>query len=199
MAEAQRAVDEYLRLYGGVFRDICYLLKAQFAREHRARQPHLRRRLHTGEVVDAHLRARVEGDVRQGAAYRGDKPQILNDYPVRAALGREARGVHRRAHLPVVDERVERDVDLAAAHAAVGHRLFKFLVCKILRAAAGVEVAHSEIDRVRAVLHRGNDSLRRPGGRKKLKHYTISSVYILYILYLCFSYICLICICIQLT
>ena len=176
MAEAQRAVDEDLRLYGGVFRDVPYLLEAELSREHRARQPHLRRRLYAGEVVDAHLRARVEGDVRQGAAYRRDKPQILNDQPVRAARGRKTRGVHRRAHLAVVDERVERDVDLAAAHAAVGHCLFKFLIREILRAASGVEVAQSEIDRVRAVLHGGNDGLRRSGGRKKLQHCTISFI-----------------------
>ncbi len=85
MAEAQRAMDEYLRLYWSVFRNVFYLLKAQLARKHCARQPHLRRRLHAGEVVDAHLRARMEGNVRQGAAYRRDKPQILNDNPVRAA------------------------------------------------------------------------------------------------------------------
>ena len=164
MAEAQRAVYEYLRLYGGILRYIFYLLKAQLPREHRPRQAHFRRGLHARKVVYAHLRARVQRYVRQCPAYGGDEAEILNYYPVRPAVGGEARRGHGVCHFPVVYERVQRHVHLAPADAAVGHGLFKFLIREILRPAAGVEVAHAEIYGVRAVLHGGYYRLRRAGG-----------------------------------
>ena len=175
VAEAQRAVDEHLRLYRRILRYVLYLLKTQLSRQHGASHAHLRRSLNAGQIVYAHLGARMQGNIRQCLPDRGHEAEILYNYPVRAASRREARVLHGRAYLSVVHERVERDVHLAAAHMAVTNGLLKFLICKILCAAAGIEVAKAHIYRVRAVLHSGDDRFRRSGGRKKFEHCISSS------------------------
>ena len=79
-------MDKDLRLDRCVLRDELYLLKAQLAREHGAGHAHLRRGLDPGEVMDAHLRACVQRDIRQRLTYRVGKAEILNNDPVRAEL-----------------------------------------------------------------------------------------------------------------
>ena len=53
---------------------------------------------------------------------------------------------------------------------AVAHRALIFLIGEIFRAAPGVVVAHAHVHGVRAVLHRGDHSLGRPGGGKQFDH-----------------------------
>ena len=90
-------------------------------------------------------------------SYRLHETEVLHNERVRAHVGGELRGFHRAFKLPVVHKRVERDVYLTSPDMAVAHRLFKFFVGEVLRTAAGVEAAETEINRVRAVLHGGND------------------------------------------
>ena len=68
VAEAQRAVDEYLRLDARMLCDKLYLLKRQLTREHSACQPHLGRGLDACKIVYAHLGAGVQRDIRHGAS-----------------------------------------------------------------------------------------------------------------------------------
>ena len=110
--------------------------------------------------------------------YGGDEAEILDDDAVGADLGGKARGLKRWLDLGVIDEGVERHIYLAAAHVAVAHGAFKFFVGEVLRAAAGIEVAHAHIDGVRAVLHRGDDRLGRPGGRKQFDHVLCGPLYL---------------------
>ena len=164
MAEAQSAVDEDLRLYRRVLRDKFYLLKAELARQNGAGQPHLGRGLNAGKVVYAHLRARVQRDIWNGPFQNTQKSDILNQYCVRSKVRYAPGKLGGLLHLTVANKRVHRDIDLAAAYAAVPHRLFKFLVAEILRSAASIEYSQSHIDRIRAVLYGGNDRLRRACG-----------------------------------
>ena len=156
---------ENLRLDGSVLGDIADLVEIQLTRQHRPRQAELRRRLHAREIVYRHLGARVQGDVRQILADGRDEAQILDDDAVGPDLGDEPGCLKRGFDLAVVDQGIERDVDLAAADAAIAHRALKVLVGEILGAAPRVEVAEAHIDSVRAVLHRGDHSLGRTGGR----------------------------------
>ena len=154
------------------------LVDRKLARENGARQPHLGRGLDPGEIVDAHLGACVQRQIGHGLAQRAHKTEILDDQPVRAERGGKLRLGDGLFHLAVAHERIERDIDLAAADAAIAHGLLKFFFGKILGSAAGVEVAHAEIDRVRAVLYGGNDGFRRAGGGEQLCHRANSFVYI---------------------
>ena len=138
--------------------------KAQLAREHGAGHAHLRRGLDPGEVMDAHLRACVQRDIRQRLTYRIGKAEILNNDRVRAELRCEARALHSLRNLTVVDQGIERDIHLAAADAAIAHRALELLIREVLRAAAGVEVAKPHIYSVRTVLHGGDNGLRRTRG-----------------------------------
>ena len=85
----------------------------------------------------------------------------------------------RGLHLPVVDQGVERHIDLAAADMAVAHGALVFLIGEILCAAPGVEVAHAHIDGVRAVLHRGDHSLGRAGGREQFHHVSVCAPFVM--------------------
>ena len=157
-------MDEDLSLDRRMLRDELYLLKAQLAREHGARHAHLRRGLDPGEVMDAHLCAGMQRDIRQRLTYRVGKAEILNDDPVCPKLRRKARTLHGLRDLAVVDQSIERDIHLAAADAAIAHRAFELLIREVLRAAAGIEVAKPHIYSVRTVLHGGDNGLRRTRG-----------------------------------
>ena len=170
MAEAQRAVDKNLRFDRGVPGDEFDLLQAQLPGQNGAGQSHLGGSLHACQVMQAHLGAGMEGNVRQSAAYGADKAQILHNQPVCPCGRGKPRIVHSGLHLPVVDQGVEGDVYLAAADMAVAHGLFKFLVCEVFRAPAGVEIAHAQVHGVGAVLHSSDYGLRRARGREQLYH-----------------------------
>ena len=160
IAEAQRTMHKDLGLDARVLRDEADLLERELAREHGAGDAHLGRSFDSGEVVDAHLRARVQRDIRQSITQHARKPQILHEDRVRSGVRRLLRERGGGLHLAVTHEGVERDVDLAAADMAVAHRFCKRLPCEIIRAPARVEpVAKAHIHRVRPVLHRRDDGI----------------------------------------
>ena len=170
VTEAQGPVYKDLRLDGGIFGNEADLLQAQLPCQHRAGHSQLRGGFRALEVVDRHLCARVQRDVGQVLADRGGQAQILHQDRVGPGLACQACALEGALHLPVVDQGVERHIHLAAADAAVTDRALELLAGEVFGAAAGVEIAHSHIDSVRAVLHRGDDSLGRSGGRQQFHH-----------------------------
>ena len=90
--------------------------------------------------------------------------KILHDECVHPEHGRRPDDLCRARHLPVGDERVERQMHLHAAHMAVDNRLLQFVGGEILRAHAGVEHIISKINRVRSVLYGGAQRLHRARG-----------------------------------
>ena len=156
VAEAQGPVDKYLRLDGGVGGDELNLLQAQLSCQDRPCKPHFRRRFHTRQIMQAHLRAGMNGNIRQGLSDGFDQAQILHNKPVRPQGGSKPGRGHGAFHLPVAYEGVQRHIHPAAPDAAVTQGLFEFFVCKIFRAPAGVEIPHAHINGVRPVLDGGN-------------------------------------------
>ena len=153
-------MHEHLGFNARVLRDEADLLERELAREHGAGDAHLGRGLDPGEIVDAHLRAGVQRNVRQGGAQHARESQILHKDRVRPSVRRLLRERGGSVHLAVAHEGVERDVDLAAADVAVAHGLGKRLLCEIIGAPARVEpVAKAHIHRVRPVLHRRDDGI----------------------------------------
>ena len=153
-----------------MLRDIADLLQTQLAREHHAAAAQLRRRLRSGEIVHAHLRARVQRQVRQRLVQHTQQSQILHQHGVRPQLGGAPGKVHRLRHLPVAHKGVHRYVHLAAPDAAIAHGLGKFLIREIIRAPTGVVGPEAQINRVRPVLHRRDDGVGTSGGRKQFQH-----------------------------
>ena len=180
MAEAQRSVDEYLRFYRRMLCYELYLLETQLARKDCTGESHLGRCLNAGKVMDAHLGARVQRNIRHGFFQNAQEPEILHKDGVRAEIRYAPGKLDGLLHLPVADERVHRDIDFAVAYAAVSDRLFKLLVAEIFCSASSVEYSKSHIHRIRAVLNGGNDRLRRACGRKQLKHISIPLAFYFY-------------------
>ena len=174
MAEAEGAVDENLRLNGGVLGNELDLLEAQLPGQYRPGQAHFGGGLHPGQVMYAHLGAGMDGQIRQRLPDGPHQAQILHDDPVRPAAGGQPGSGHGGFHLPVCHQGVQGHIDLAAPDAAVAHGLFKIFLTEVLGAPAGVEVPQAHIYGVRPVLHGGNHCLRRPGGRKQFQHCSIS-------------------------
>ena len=171
IAEAQRPVHEHLGFDARMLRDEADLLERELAREHGAGDAHLGRGLDPGEIVDAHLRAGVQRNVRQSGAQDARETQILHKDRVRPGVRRLLRERGGSVHLAVAHEGVERDVDLAAADVAVAHGLGKRLLCEIIGAPARVEpVAKAHIHRVRPVLHRRNDGIEVARRRQQFQH-----------------------------
>ena len=171
IAEAQRPVHEHLGLDARVLRDEADLLERELAREHGAGDAHLGRGLDPGEIVDAHLRAGVQRNVRQSGAQHAREAQILHKDRVRPGVRRLLRERGGGVHLAVAHEGVERDIDLAAADVTVAHGLGKRLPCEIIGAPARVEsVAKAHIHRVRPVLHRRDDGVEVARGRQQFQH-----------------------------
>ena len=125
MAEAQRSVDEYLRFYRRMLCYELYLLETQLARKDCTGKSHLGGRLDAGKVMDAHLGARVQRNIRHGLSQYAQEPEILHKDGVRAEIRYAPGKLDGLLHLPVADERVHRDIDLAVAYAAVSDRLFQ--------------------------------------------------------------------------
>ena len=101
--------------------------------------------------------------------------KVLHDERIHSEHDRRPDDLRRACHLPVGDERVERQMHLHAAHMAIDNRLLQFVGGEILRAHAGVEHIISKINRVRSVLHSGAQRLHRARGRKQFEHVVLPS------------------------
>jgi len=174
VAHTQRPVGEDLDLDGAARADLADLAAAELAGKHGARDAEPRRLDHAGERVYGHLRAGVERHVRHGAAQRVQHAPVLHQDRVHARRACAARDGGKGGQLAVVDDGVERQVDLDAVAVAVRRRVRQTVQREVVRVAAGVEIVHAEVDGVRAVLHGGDERLLRPGGGKQLGHVVTS-------------------------
>ena len=112
----------------------------------------------------AHLRAGVEGEVRQRFPEQGKKAPVLHENGIHPQTAGGAGGVQRGGQLPVRYKGIQGEKDPDAPDMTVPNGGGKFLVREIFGAPAGVERAPAQIHRAAAALHGGTESLRRTGG-----------------------------------
>ncbi len=125
------------------------------ARKHCAAYAHIEHGTSTVGVVDAHLRACVQCKLGQFAFEQFYKPYILYDRGVRAVLVSMFCGVECGLHLAVFDERIESYEYLSPEQMSVFDSRRELVVAEILRFCARAELRHTEVYRIRAVVHRG--------------------------------------------
>ena len=161
---AERAVDEALELQAAApLRDRRDLRGAQFAGEHDPREAELLQREHAFEVVRDELGRRVQLEVREIRAAEPRDAEVLHDE--RRGTHRVERGklAERLGDVRLVDDRVERDVDLPALRPREAHQAPEVRKREVGRVGARGELGESAVDRVRARGERGARSVEVPG------------------------------------
>ena len=153
---AQRAVDKRFQ-FDSRIRARLNLGQGHLAGEHGAGEAVSRQKFHTGAVVRGHLRAGVQREPRRDGAHRARDAEVLNERGVRAGGGDRFDGAAQGGELVLADHRVQRDVDAHAARMAIANRLRQLIGRKVAGAVPGIEIAHAEVDGVRAVLHGGDE------------------------------------------
>ena len=78
MAEAQSSVDKHFSFHGGMPGDKADFIQTQLPGKYHPGNPYLSSRFHSGEIVNAHLSARVQRQIRKRPADRLSKAEILN-------------------------------------------------------------------------------------------------------------------------
>ena len=154
--DAQRAVDKRFQ-FDSQPRARLNLGNGHLAGEHGAGEAVSRQKLDAGAVVRGHLRAGVQREPRRDRAHRARDAEVLNEHGVRAGGGDRFDGAAQGGQLVLADHRVQRDVDAHAARMAIANRVRQLTGRKVAGAVPGVEVAHAEVDGVRAVLHGGDE------------------------------------------
>ena len=175
VAHAKRAVDENLDFHRASSANVPNLLHRKLARQHDPAASELRCGHNALERVNRHLRRRMNRHRRRNLLAQLHHTKVLHDERIHSEHGRRPDDLRRACHLPVGDERVERQMHLHAAHMAIDNRLLQFVGGEILRAHAGVEHIISKINRVRSVLHSGAQRLHRARGRKQFEHVVLPS------------------------
>ena len=162
---------EHLHLRSAVAADDFRVVGGKLPGQHHPLHAQLRRQTGSGQGVQAHLSAGVEGLIR--GHLPGQKPQapVLHQHRVHAPGACLAEGLRRLGQLPVGEEGVEGQVDLHPMPVAVVHGLGKGVIGKIPGAAAGVEAAQAHVHGIGPVLHGGQQGLRRPGRGEKLHYF----------------------------
>ena len=94
----------------------------------------------------------------------GHHAQIGDDHRINGNLLKEADELRKPHEVGIVEEGVERDVDLAALLVRVGNRLRQFVIGKVVRAAAEAKLRTRTIDRIRAI-KQGNPQFLEVSGR----------------------------------
>ena len=97
-----------------------------------------------------------------------EQAPVLDDEGVGTQRGAAVDELQRIAHLRLLDDDVDRDVDARTCQMCGSARLFKGLVGKVGSLAAGVEAAHAAVDGVGACGEGGGKGLGPSGGRQKL-------------------------------
>ena len=168
---AERALNKRLRFDDGG--NGGNILRGRFPRKHRARKSVFFRDFRAVNVAAARLRGEVQRQFGTGVFERPPEENILQQNRVRARVVRLARGMEKRARLLLLDERVERNIDLRAADMRKSRDPFQRGKGKIFRAFARGKSRKSQIYGVRARVQRGVSRLFVPRGGKKFRHLPI--------------------------
>lgn len=119
--------------------------------------------LHPVQGVDGQLGGGMDGQVGDRLAQHAHHAQVLDDHRVHADGAGVGGNFGGPGQLPVGEQGVQGQVDLAPPQVAIRNRRRSLLSREVFRVAAGVEISISKIDRVRSVLNGGGDRLHGAG------------------------------------
>ena len=170
VAVAEGAVDEDLDGDAGGGDDADFI-EGQFAREGDLAEAPALRGPGAFEVVEGHLGAGVQGQVRGDRPGEARHAEVLDDEGVRAAFGCRADGVRELRDLGLGHQRVERDEDLAPSRLDVRevNEFSQFVCGEIDGLGARGEGSESAVDGVRAMAEGRMSGFGASGGRQKFR------------------------------
>ena len=143
-------------------RALRHLFKGQFPGQHGAVEAVLRQKRHALAVVHGHLGAGVQLELRGPLANSADDAEVLYDHGVRAAAVYGVDSPVQGVQLVRCHQRVQRHMDLHAPGMTIRDGPVQGVAIEIRGIATGVERARSQVHRVRAVLHRGDQRVFIP-------------------------------------
>ena len=161
MAETKCPVDKDFGLNRSIFRDKTNLFQAEFPRKHHTCQTHLGCCFRTCQIVDTHLGAGMQREIRQSIPQHSNQPDILYNNAVGSVFRCHTGATNRTLNLSVINECIERGIYFAATYSAVSCCFFEFLSCEIFGSSPCIVITEPEIHCVRTVLNGCNHSLGR--------------------------------------
>ena len=171
---AQRSMAEGLQFHAQT-RALFDFRKGHFPRQHGAIKAVGAQVFHALPVVHGHLRAGMQRKARRQTTHTGGYAQILHNHGIRPRGGDFGNLLFQRRHLVFAHQRVERHMRAHAAGMTIGDRLLQAAFVEVVRAPTGVEQARAKVNRVRAVLNRGDERFHAPGGSKQFAHLRAAS------------------------
>ena len=152
---AECAVDEHLHLNGAGLADGADFIEGQLTRENDAVIPQGGQFFGPFRRVDAHLGRAVQVQRRCNALDQLRRGKIVGNYGIRARFGHSPHRVGQARQFAVIDQRVQRDMDLDAARMAEGHSLPQFIGGKVARRAACIKARQPQINSISAAENSG--------------------------------------------
>ena len=139
------------------------LVEREFARQHDAAEAEVSERQDAFEVVGDKLRRSVERQVGEVAAADSRDAEVLHDQRVGAERVETRQRVDGVVEGPLVDERVEGDVDAPAPGVGVAQQSSEVVRRQVVRKGARGERGETAVDGVGARLERGERRLEVSG------------------------------------
>ena len=154
-AHAERPVDKDLDLDGAGLADSADLLKRQFTRQNHAVIAQRSQFLRPLGRVNAHLGRAVQVQRRCDALDQLRRGKIIGDHGVRPGRSHSAHRIGQPCQLTVIDQRIQRHMDLDPAGVAEGNGLLQLLRGEIACRAAGVKAGQPQINSISAAEYSG--------------------------------------------
>ena len=147
---AERTMYEHLDLDAAAARYRGNLGEAEFARKDHAAEAELPQREDPLQVMGDELRGRMQREIREMAAAEPRYAQVLDDDGVGTKLVELRKRADRPLHGRLVEERVERNVDLAAVRTRHAKKLVELLEREVFCERPGGEFPEAAVDGVGA-------------------------------------------------
>ena len=171
-SNALRAMPEHFD-FDALFRGEGDFGGAAFAGKHRAGHALIAAEANASRVVNRHLRAGVNGQIREAAPRHPQHAQILHQHRIHADFTQQPQHIHDSRHLAVLNQRIDSHMDTHMMQMGEPHGVPQLLHIEIARACPRRIRGIPQIHRVRARRHRTPE--RIPISRRcKILHPTYS-------------------------
>ena len=127
---------------------------AAFTGKHRAGHALIAAEADASRVVNRHLRAGVDGQIREAAPRHPQHAQILHQHRIHADFTQQPQHIHDPRHLAVLNQRIDGHMDTHMMQMCEPHGIPQLLLIEIARARPRRIRGIPQIHRVRARRHR---------------------------------------------